>query len=82
MGKVVPRVEKRGQGRERERRRGNVKVNITLFVTLGYNNDIFLIVFVVLYLPVDDQLDEDDLELIKENIGFDIQAVSLGSFYP
>ena len=25
---------------------------------------------------VDDQLDEDDLELIKENIGFDIQAVS------
>ena len=36
----------------------------------------------VLYLPVDDQLDEDDLELIKENIGFDIQAVSLGSLYP
>lgn len=27
-------------------------------------------------LLVDDQLDEDDLELIKENIGFDIQAVS------
>ena len=25
---------------------------------------------------VDDQLDEDDLELIKENIGVDIQAVS------
>ena len=25
---------------------------------------------------VDDQLDEDDLELIKENTGFDIQAVS------
>ena len=28
---------------------------------------------------VDDQLDEDDLELIKENTGFDIQIVSLHS---
>ena len=34
----------------------------------------------VLCLAVDDQLDEDDLELIKENIGFDIQAVSLCLF--
>ena len=27
-------------------------------------------------MSVDDQLDEDDLELIKENIGVDIQVVS------
>ena len=27
-------------------------------------------------ISVDDQLDEDDLELIKENIGVDIQVVS------
>ena len=32
--------------------------------------------FLFLFISVDDQLDEDDLELIKENIGVDIQVVS------
>ena len=34
-------------------------------------------VCVGVHSTVDDQLDEDDLELIKENTGFDIQVVSV-----